>query len=173
MRLGDHIITFSFPNSLLLQASLRLIPTIEISIYFYFVKKLSITLVLSLPRPPSKRSEGASALTAPACLCLRRWRQVPFVLPNGQLKMTATNPPIQLPSNPYPCTYSLRSQLSDKNYSGYRVRSLSYRQPALSFQGCSLIGPISNVFIIAVKSSLLSPLPVACGARHLAGSAAA
>ena len=109
MRWGDHIITFSFPNSLLLQASLRLIPTIEISIYFCFVKGLSITLVLSLPRPPSRRSKGTSALTPPACLYLRHWRQAPFVLPKRQLKMAATNPPIHLPSNPYSCTYSLEA----------------------------------------------------------------
>ena len=129
--------------------------------------------MLSLPRPPSKRSKGTSVLTAPAYLYLHHWRQAPFVPPERRLKMTATYPPIHLQSNPLFMYLFARSQLSDKNYSGYHVRSLSHRQKPLPFRGCSLTGPIFKVFIIAVESSLLNPLPVAYGERHMVGSAVA
>ena len=114
MHWGDHIVTFCFSNSLLLQASLHLIPQIDMSIYFCVLKELSITPVIGLPQPQSKRSKGTSVLTAPACLYLRLWRQASFFLPKRQLKGAATNPPMHLPTNPYSCTYSLEASSQTK-----------------------------------------------------------
>ena len=159
--LGISNFTLYFSNTLLLQASLHLIPQIEIYIYFSISKELSITPVRSLPQAPNKRSKDPLAPMATACPYLPFWRHASFVLPKQQLKDAAINPPLHLPRNPFVYQFT-RSQLSDERYSEHHVLSPSRRQRPPLFGCCSLTSTVCKASTIAVKSLLTSPLAVAC-----------
>ena len=81
MHCGSYIIAFRISNTLLLQASLHLIPQIETPIFFCISKDPSLNLVLSPPWPPTEESKDTASADGSSLSLSSLWTASPFLLP--------------------------------------------------------------------------------------------